>query len=119
MADDVEVELSCCSGEPSRYDFLSVYDLRTNCASASSKVGAGWKVGLSEATGAYDEYLWGGGGGGGESLSEFGEAMRLSVELRLSQLFIGGSMPVGGRILMGSAWNVRFSESSERPAVSR
>lgn len=85
----------------------------------SSKVDDGWKVGLSDATGAYEEYLWGGGGGGGESLSEFGEAIRLSAELRLSQLFNGASMPDGGGILIGSAWNVRFSERSERPAVSR
>ena len=78
------------------------------------------RVGLSEAIGAYDEYLWaGGGGGGGESSSECVDAMRLSVELRLSQLFSGGSTSSLESILMGFAWNVRFSERSERPAISR
>lgn len=44
--------------------------------------------------------------------------MRSSAEPRLSQLFKGGSTSSVGRILMGSAWNVRFSERSERPAAS-
>src|SRR5690242_11666037 len=116
FADDVEMDVLCCSGEvlPPR-----IKGSRAAWPVRSWKVADDCRSGLSGAmeTGAYCWYLCCG-GTGGESFSERGESMRLSAEPRLSQLLKGGSMLVCGRTLIGSGWNVRFSARSERPVGS-